>query len=200
MINCLPLDAASLESLLFEGNCQQRVTRFRFLGEGLESFSSVGSVVFSEAPDERLTFMQDINPQDNSTLENPKLVANAPLWNGNVDAVNGVVPWITSEKIPLRVASGQRLEIQGWAASNEKTGEAFESVYAIMGNQRFRALVSLRPDLAKQFTNPRLAKAGFDFSLDASIISPGMHAVRLVGVTPDKRIYRCPSEIYVFVQ
>ena len=39
IINCLPFDVASIQSLLSEGSCQQRITRFRFLGEGLESCS-----------------------------------------------------------------------------------------------------------------------------------------------------------------
>ena len=200
IINCLPLDAASLQSLLFEGNCQQRVMRFRFLGEGLESFSSVGLVAFSEAPDERLRFIEDINPRDDSMLDDPKLVADAPIWNGSIDAINGAPPSITGENIPLRVALDQRLEIQGWAASNEKASEAFESVYGIMERQRFRALVTPRPDVAKYRGNPRLGKAGFHLNIDASMVPRGTHAIQLVGVTRDKRVYRYPSEILVFVR
>ncbi len=200
IINCLPFDVAGIRSLLFEGSCQQRITRFRFLGDGLESFSSVGLVAFSEAPDERLRFMGDINPPADSMLEDPKLVANAPIWSGNIDAINGLAPSITSENIPLRVVLDQRLEIQGWAASNEKTGEAFESVYAILGRQRFRALVTPRPDVAKYLGNPRLGKAGFDLNIDASMLPKGTHAIQLVGITRDKRIYRYPREIYVFVR
>ena len=200
IINCLPFDVASIRSLLSEGSCQQRVTRFRFLGEGLESFSSVGSVAFSEAPDERLRFIGDINPRDDSTLDDPKLVVAAPIWSGSIDAINGVPPSITGENIPLKVALDQRLEIRGWAASNEKTGEAFESVYAILGRQRFRALVTPRPDVAKYLGNPRLGKAGFDLNIDASMVPRGTHAIQLVGVTRDKRVYRYPSEIYVFVR
>ncbi len=200
MINCLPSDAASLQSLLFAGICQQRVTRFRFLGDGLESFSSVGLVVFSEAPDEQLKFIETVDPGDNSELEDPKLVADAPVWSGNVDAINGAPPSIPSENLPLRVVLDRRLEIRGWAASSEKTGEAFEGVYAILGRQRFRALVTPRPDVAKNFGNPRLGKAGFDLSIDASMLPKGTHAIQLVGVTRDKRIYRYPKEIYVFLR
>jgi hypothetical protein len=200
IINCLPFDIASIRSLLFAGTCQQRVTRFRFLGEGLESFSSVGLVAFSEAPDERLKFIGDLDPRDDSTLDDPKLVTDAPIWSGNIDAVNGVAPSTPSENIPLRVVLDQRLEIRGWAASNKKEGEAFESVYAILGRQRFKALVTPRPDVAKYLANPRLGKAGFDLSIDALMIPKGTHAIQLVGVTRDKRIYRYPSEIYVFVR
>jgi hypothetical protein len=200
IINCLPFVIASIRSLLFEGSCQQRVKRFRFLGEGLESFSSVGLVAFSEAPDERLRFIGDIDSRDDSTLEDPKLVANAPIWSGNIDAVNGLAPSTPSENIPLRVVLDQRLEIRGWAASNEKKGEAFESVYAILGRQRFRAVGTPRPDVAKYLGNPRLGKAGFDLNIDASMVPKGTHAIQLVGVTRDKRVYRYPSEIYIFVR
>jgi hypothetical protein len=143
--------------------------------------------------------MEDIDQPDDSALQNTNLVANAPIWTGGVDALNGAAPFITSENRPLKVVSGERLEIQGWAAS-KKTGEAFESVYAILGNQRFRALVAVRPDVAQYFQNPRLGKAGFDLSVDASIVPKGRHVLRLVGVTRDSRIYRYPGEIYVFVQ
>ena len=200
IINCLPLDAASLQSLLFAGSCQQRVTRFRFLGEGLESFSSVGLVAFSEAPDERLKFIGDSDSQDTSTLEDLKHVAEAPIWRGNIDAINGAAPSITGENIPLRVVLDQRLEIQGWAASNEKESEAFESVYAMLGRQLFKASVIPRPDVAKNLRNPRLDKAGFDLRIDALVLPRGTSAIQLVGVTRDKRIYRYPTDIYVFLR
>lgn len=198
IVNCLPLDAASLEFLLFEHTCQQRVTRFRFLGEGLESFSATGLVAFAEAPDEHLEFMEDSISRYESILRDTGAVASAPAWTGSVDAVNGA-PALTSAGAPLRLTPGQRLEIQGWAASNEKTGEAFESVYAILGNQRFRALVGLRPDVAKFYKNPRLGKGGFTFNIDTSMIRKGTYAIMLVGVTQGHVIYRCPGEIYVVV-
>src|SRR5262249_38940905 len=86
IINCLPLDAASLEFLLFHNTCQQKVTRFRFLGEGLESFSLFSEISFAEAPDERLQFRF----QSAAPSLGPQSIAippDAPFWNGSVDTV-----------------------------------------------------------------------------------------------------------------
>jgi hypothetical protein len=200
IVNCLPLDGASLELLLFQQTCQQKVTRFRFVGEGLKSFSSLGMVAFAEAPDEHLSFTEAIPARQKSILENTNAVMSAPAWTGGVDAVNGRPFPITSLSNPVPLAPRQNLDIQGWAASNEKTGEAFERVYAVLGNQRFGGLVVLRPDVAKYYGNPRLNRAGFSLSIDSSQMKKGLYVTTLVGVTHDNIVYRCPCEIYVIVQ
>ena len=100
LINCLPLSSAALEDLLFESNCPQRVRRFRFLGQGLSSFSGAARVTFTEAPDERFHFAA----RENTGSRVSKIpLAVEEFWYGVVDAVDGG-PCLA--KIPPHTLSG----------------------------------------------------------------------------------------------
>ena len=199
VVNCLPLNPTGLELLLFKGTCQQRITRFRFSGEGLYSFSSFGEVAFEEAQDQPFRFSaakEEIEWQKATVPGDISL-----FWAGSVDFINErPLPNPVSAANPIKVDSGKPLHIQGWASSNEETGEAFEAVYLILGNQELQALAVLRPDVAQLFRNPRLNNAGFEISVDTSTIPKGVYFVRLVGVTRTKIFYRCPNNIYVRIE
>ena len=105
-----------------------------------------------------------------------------------------------SPATPLRVSLGERLEIQGWAASDEKTGEAFDGVYVIAGSRQLRALDSMRPDVAKYFQNPRLNRSGFEISMDTSALQRGAYALKLVGITKTGAYYRCTTQVFVRIE
>jgi hypothetical protein len=55
VINCLPLSQSGLESLVFGHMCEQKVKRFRFSGDGVNSFSAA-EVALAETPDAPLRF------------------------------------------------------------------------------------------------------------------------------------------------
>ena len=195
VINCLPLSFAGLESFLSADTCTQRIKRFRFFGEGLSSFSPFFRITFAEAPDEPLRFAarQGLGESD---AKFPSEVGTA--WAGSVDSINGnPLPEGNSPANPLRVARSGRLEIQGWAASEPRAGEAFDGVFLILGKQQFRALAELRADVARGYQNPRLGLSGFQVSIDASTLDPGVYLLRLIGVTRSGSYYSCPNRIYV---
>ncbi len=198
VINCLPLNASGLKSLVFENTCQQKITRFRFSGAGLDSYSSLAEIAFAESPDERFRFAAG---NEEVEWQSANMPTNIPLvWAGSVDMVNGrPVPNTNSAANPIRVAFGKTFDIHGWAGSNEKTGEAFEAIYLILGNQQLKALAVLRPDVVTYLHNPRLSTAGFEISVDTSTIRKGVYSLRLVGVTRGKVFYRCPGSIYLRV-
>ncbi|MGB7759995.1 MAG: hypothetical protein WBL61_09210 [Bryobacteraceae bacterium] len=192
IVNCLPLDPAGLDFLLLDDVCQQRVTRFRFSGDGLESYSSPVQLSFAEAPER--------------TFRTPRwLAARTPaaipadirkMWAGAVDALNGrPLPPESSAKNPLPVEN--RLDIDGWAASDPKASEPFEAIYAVLGNQKIQAVIVLRPDVARYLKNSQLVKVGFNISADVSSLHKGVYHLRLVGVTSAGEFYDCPNPIYV---
>jgi hypothetical protein len=198
VINCLPLSSAALESVLFDNVCSQRIKRFRFSGEGLDSFSSSAEITFTEAVDEPFQFTA---PQD-AKLQDTKLPSNIQsTWTGSVDSIGGrPIPIGNTAANPLTVPSGMRLEIQGWAASDGKAREPFEGVYAILGVQQMRGVVVLRPDVAKYLQNPGLSHSGFQISIDTLAIQRGVYMLKLVGVTKDGSAFICPNQIYIRIE
>ena len=193
IVNCLPLDPADLDYLLFNDFCQQRVTRFRFSGDGLESYSSPVQLSFAEAPDR--TF-QTTRPLAKKT---PQAIPAdiQKTWTGAVDVLNGgPLPVGASAKSPLPVTD--RLEIEGWAVSDPKAGEPFQSIYAVLGIQKIQATTNVpRPDVARYLNNTQLVNAGFKISADLSNLRKGVYRLRLVGVTAAGEFYECTNQVYV---
>lgn len=192
IINCLPLDPAGLDFLLMDDVCQQRVTRFRFSGDGLESYSSSVQVSFAEAPE--WTFRISRPAALKATDAIPSDIGK--MWAGAVDSLNGrPLPAESSARNPLPVVN--RIEIGGWAAPDPKAGEPFQAIYAVLGNQKIQANVVLRPDVARYLGNSRLVKVGFDISASTSSLRKGAYRLRLIGVTSAGEFYECPNLIYV---
>jgi hypothetical protein len=191
IVNCLPLDPAGLDLLLGDNVCQERVTRFRFSGDGLESYSSPVQLSFAEAPER--------------TFRKPKLLAaktldaipaeSQKMWTGAVDALGGRPRTENSARNPLPVVN--HLEIDGWAATDPKASEPFQAIYAILGSRKIQANVVLRPDVAGFLKNSQLVKVGFNISADVSSLRRGVYHLRLVGVTSAGEFYDCPNPIYV---
>ena len=193
IVNCLPLDPAGLDYLLFDDFCQQRVTRFRFSGDGLESYSLPVQLSFAEAPER--TFRTTQPSAARTPYATPPDIQK--MWTGAVDVLNGrPLPTGASARSPLPLAD--RLEIEGWAASDPKAGEPFQSIYAVLGSQKIQATTNMpRPDVAHYFKNPRLVKVGFKISAVISSLRKGVYRLRLVGVTSAGEFYECPNRVYV---
>ncbi len=197
VVNCLPLNAAALEDILFENTCPQRVKRFRFLGEGLNSFSVNARITFTETQDEPFHFISQVAVRRNEAAVLPP---SGNFWNGAVDVVGGPKWGPANAANPEEIPPGKRLEISGWAISGEKPAGVFETVIAILGNRHFKGIVTLRPDVARYLQDPRLHKCGFEISVETSTLDKGVYSVRLVGVTPEGRYYWCPNGIYVRIR
>lgn len=195
VINCLPLNPLALEDILFQNNCQQKVKRFRFSGDGLDSFSARALISFTETPDEKFQFAprEDAGPRESEISTDV-----GTFWEGSVDSVMapGYAPPTAAN--PIRVPPGKRLEISGWAVPPGRT-ETFQAVYAILGKWQFRALTTLRPDVAQYLKKPGLAKCGFEISADASSMAKGVYPLRLVGVAHGT-YYQCPNRLYVRIE
>lgn len=191
-VNCLPLDSDGLELLLFNDVCQQRITRFRFSGDGLQSYSLPVQLSFAEAPE--LTF-RTARPLAAKILDAIP-AAIQKIWTGAVDVLNGrPLPVGTSATSPAPVVN--RLEISGWAASDPRASEPFQAIYAVLGNQKIQATIVPRPDVAQYLKNSQLVKVGFNISADISNLRKGVYRLRLVGVTSAGKFYDCPNQIYV---
>jgi hypothetical protein len=192
--NCLPLNVGGLEDLLFKNSCLQRIKRFRFSGEGLDSFSDTARVTFTEIPDQSFTFA---SPETVSTADTKIPAIIDTVWTGSVDSVMAAGYPPPNAANPVRVPPGKRLEISGWAIPAANSGEVFEAVYAILGTLNFKGVSTMRPDVGQYLHNPNLARCGFEISVDTSMLSKGVYPLRLVGVTRNKTYYQCPNPLYV---
>lgn len=192
IVNCLPLGPADLDLLLVDDVCQQRVTRFRFSGGGLESYSLPVQVSFGEAPDRRFQAPRPLAPTTLDAL--PTDIQK--IWIGSVDALNGrPLPPVSSARSPMRIEN--RLEVHGWAAPDASAKGPFRAIYAVLGNRTLQATIVARPDVAQYLQNFQLVKAGFDISADISTLRKGVYRLRLVGVTSAGEFYECPNQVYV---
>ena len=198
VINCLPLSSAALESILFEGQCPQKVKRFRFSGDGLASFSAAARITLTESPEERFQFAAR---EDAGWKETRIPAAVQPIGAGSLDSINGApVPGSNTAASPVRVSFGSRVELQGWASSGGKTGEAFDAVYLVLGNRQLRAIATIRPDVAQYYQNPKLSKSGFQISIDTLTLERGIYLLTLIGVTHENMYYRCPGQVYLRIE
>jgi hypothetical protein len=198
VLNCLPLDSAALQPLLLRHECTQKVRRFRFVGDGLKSFSAAAEIAFTEAPDQVFHFLPEPADLAWKDLTLPSNIA--AMWLGNVELINNhsrPIPAIPSN--PARMPFGENLEISGWATSGQR-GESFDAIYLIHEGQQVRAITSDRPDVAQYYRNPRLARSGFAISVDSTRLPKGLHSFTLVGATRSGLYYRCPDTIYVSVE
>ena len=198
MLNCLPLEPAALAPLLSRDECTQKVRRFRFYGDGLNSFYTTAQVTLAEAPDEPLHFIPE-KAEIWEPLQSPTNIA--PAWFGNLELIDGharPLPDVPSN--PTRMRFGQNLEIHGWAASGCKEGESFETIYVIDRGRQLKAVRTARPDVAQYCHNGKLAESGFAVSIDAEHLDIGTHVFTFAGITHDHVYYRCPDIIYVNVE
>jgi len=168
------------------------VARFRFSGDGLESYSSPVQLSFAEAPEQTFRTSQPLAAKTPDAI--PANIAK--MWTGAVDSVEGcALPHENSAKNPLIVEN--RIEINGWAASDPKASEPLQAIYAVLGNQKTQATVVLRPDVARYLKNSLLVRVGFNISADISSLRKGAYQLRLVGVTSAGEFYQCPNLIYL---
>ena len=142
------------------------------------------------------------DPQASGGWEDTKIPSDIQMtWAGSVDAVNGnPIPSGTSAAAPLRAPLGRKLEVQGWAASDGKTGEAFDAVYVVIGNKQLRGVPATRPDVADYYQNPRLSRSGFQISIDTSTLQKRDYVLKLVGVTQSGSYYRSPYQVFVRIE
>ena len=89
-INCLPLDQCGLESLVFGHVCQQKVKRFRFSGDGLDSFSSLAEVAFAEAPDAPVRFASENVLESESSARADSTQPTSTQFEGSFDTLDVV--------------------------------------------------------------------------------------------------------------
>ena len=193
-LNCLPLNYAALESIMFENRCPQKIKRFRFSGEGLASFPSFAEIEFTEST--------DVPPEFPKGWQDATIPLDVPMaWVGVVDAFDGApIPGGNSAASPLIVARGKKLEISGWAASAEKAGEAFEGIFLIAGKRQLRAISSFRPDVAAYLQDSRLSRSGFQIYVDTADLQSGDYGLEFVGVTRAGMYYRRPNQIFLRIQ
>jgi hypothetical protein len=139
------------------------------------------------------------DPQAAGGWEDTKIPPDIQMnWTGSVDLVEGKpTPSGNSAASPVSVPLGQKLEISGWAASDPKTGEAFDAVYVVIGHRQLRGVPASRPDVAKYYQAPQLSQSGFQISIDTSTLQKRDYALRLVGVTQNGSYYRCPYQVFV---
>lgn len=120
-------------------------------------------------------------------------------WEGSVDLVNGrPVPMGNSAIEPLNISG--HIEVQGWAATDAKSGEPFETLYLVLGDQQVRASSAARPDVAQYYRNTRLAYAGFSFAGDTVAIPKGVYPLRIIAAAHDGTYYDCRRLVYVRIE
>jgi hypothetical protein len=122
----------------------------------------------------------------------------ARRWEGSIDVFNGRrIPVENSEVNPIRLSS--HIEVQGWAATSVKSGEAFDATYLAFGDKLFKATTLARPDVAQYTGNPHLEKSGFRIACDVREVPKGAYLLRIIGATRDGRYYACPYRVYLRV-
>src|ERR1700733_8841215 len=131
------------------------------------------------------------DPQATGGWEDTKVPSDVPMvWGGAVDAVDGnPIPTGNSAANPVKVPLGKKLEIQGWASSDPKTGEAFDAVYVVIGRRQLRGMPVARPDVVKYYQNSRLSQSGFQISIDTSTLQKRDYPLTLFGATQSGAYY-----------
>ncbi len=151
VINCLPLSQTGLESLVFGHVCERKVKRFRFSGDGVDSFSSA-EVTFAEAPGARLRFdaekffelesgAHDVRFGNKFLLRGARLTPNGVmelLWQSLMDQPLKYTVFVhfmdQSGKI---IAQGDHEQVEGArrSARAAKAGENWRDVVHLSRNQ-----------------------------------------------------------------
>lgn len=142
VINCLPLDQSDLESFLFGQVSQQKVKRFRFSGDGLDSFSSLAEIAFAEAPDAPLRFAS-VNVLESDSVARDVRFGDQFLLRG-------------AHLVPN--SNGVRMELD-WESLAEQPLKYMVFVHLIDQNDKLLAQAD-HEQFVGALTAPRVAKAG----------------------------------------
>jgi hypothetical protein len=106
-------------------------------------------------------------------LDEPPLggkVSSTTVCDGSVDRMNGVSP------VPMSIASGSVLALDGWSATSTKSGTLPDRVYVVVMNSfgnasYFPARSVPRPDVRDHFKQAGLLNSGFEAYIDVSAVS-----------------------------
>jgi len=99
------------------------------------------------------------------------------------------------QPIVVRVAPGQSVTVQGWAADASQGKPAGAVLLRVDDGQFTPATYGLlRSDVATYFKNPRLDDVGYSASLGTEDLKPGEHLLTFAVVSTDGRSYATPPQ------
>jgi len=160
VINCLPLNGADLQSLIFGNVCEEKVKRFRFSGEGLNSFSSSTEVAFDEAPEARLQFAADrlLKPESGASdvRFGGRFLLRAARFVPNRGGLRMELDWQSLSEQPLKyfvfvhlIDQSGRIVAQ---ADHEQAPRAGEAAFVAKAGENWRDVIQLSRSQLKGVT------------------------------------------------
>ncbi|MCK1783831.1 hypothetical protein L9Z73_05485 [Pseudomonas sp. TNT11] len=186
-------------SYLYEGTdrlLDKRVKSVKIFQEGRSSRSwqpeyTLALDELDVAHDADLSSVYNVGEWDKEAGELPML--KAQKCAGGIDAINGR-PATSSIKV------GRGLSVTGWLASSLEDGTVPDAAYLVLtdesGKRSFvKGAVAARPDVAKAYNKPTLARAGYSIAIDtiglqgAYVLQLAMKTAGHIEICPEYSIF-----------